>query len=95
MQTQTQTPRSAVLVLGSSDPANAGSAALALPGVSSVTADPNRGQLMVRYDPSEVEAQHIRRAVRPELEFDATNVCLLLSAWPKLAKAFPVAAALL
>jgi len=95
MQTQTQTQRSAVLVLGSSNPAHAGSAALALPGVSAVTADPHRGQLMVRYDPSEVEAHHIRRAIRPELEFDASHVCKLLSAWPTLAKALPVAASLL
>lgn len=95
MQTQLQTPKCAVLVLGSSDPANAGSAALALPGVSSVTADPNRGQLLVRYDPTAVEARHILRAVRPELAFDARNVCFLLSAWPKLAKAFPAAASLL
>jgi hypothetical protein len=91
----TQTTRSAVLVLGSNDPAHAGTAALALPGVAGVTADPGRGQLMVRYDPDEVEAQHIRRAVRPDLDFDATNVCMLLSAWPTLARALPAAAALL
>jgi hypothetical protein len=91
----TQTTRSAVLVLGSNDPAHAGTAALALQGVAGVTADPCRGQLMVRYDPSEVEAQHIRRAVRPDLEFDATGVCMLLSAWPTLARALPVAASLL
>jgi copper chaperone CopZ len=95
MQTQPQTPKSAVLVLGSADPANTGRAALTLPGVSSVTADPNRGQLVIRYDPNKVEAQHIRRAVRPELEFDARHVCVLLRAWPKLAKAFPAAASLL
>jgi hypothetical protein len=93
--TQTQTPRSAVLVLASSDPANAGAAALALPGVSSVIADPHRRQLLVRYDPSEVEAQHIRRAVRPELGFDATKLCIWLSAWPALARALPAAASLL
>jgi hypothetical protein len=68
---------------------------LALPGVSSVTADPLRGQLMVRYDPTEVEARHIRRAVRPELDFNATHVCLWLSAWPTLARALPAAASLL
>jgi hypothetical protein len=91
----TQNTRSAVLVLGSSDPAHAGAAALALPGVAGVTADPRRGQLMVRYDPTAVQAERIRRAVRPELEFDATGVCMLLSAWPTLARAFPVAVALL
>jgi hypothetical protein len=92
---QTQRTRSAVLVLGSTDPAHAGTAALAFPGVTCVTADPQRGQLMVRYDPTEVEAQSIRRAIRPELEFDATSVCMLLNAWPTLARAFPVAASLL
>ena len=88
-------PRSAVLVLGSTDPAEAGTAALALPGVAAVTADPRRGQLLVRYDPTEIEAQRIRRAVRPDLEFDATGVCFALNAWPKLARALPVAASLL
>lgn len=92
---QTQPTRSAVLVLGSSDPAHAGTAALALRGVAGVTADPRRGQLMVRYDPSEVEAQSIRRAIRPALEFDATGVAMFLNAWPTLARAIPVAASLL
>jgi hypothetical protein len=89
------TRKSAVLVLGSADPAHAGSAALALPGVAAVTADPERCQLLVRYDPSAVEASHIRRAVRPELIDDATAARMLLTAWPLLAKTLPVAASLL
>ena len=89
------TRTSAVLVLGSADPAHAGSAALALPGVAAVTADPERCQLLVRYDPREVEAAHIRRAVRPEILDDATASRLLLSAWPLLAKTLPAAASLL
>ena len=90
-----QTPRSAVLVLGLADPTQAGPAALALPGVAAVTADPERGQLLVRYDPREVRADRIRRAVRPELAFDDSNARALLTAWPTLAKALPVAASLL
>jgi hypothetical protein len=93
-----QTRKSAVLVLGSADPAHAGSAALALRGVAAVTADPERCQLLVRYDPSEVEAALIRRVVRPDLPVlldDATASRLLLTAWPLLAKTLPVAASLL
>jgi hypothetical protein len=90
-----RTRKSAVLVLGSIDPAHAGSAALALPGVAAVTADPERCQLLVRYDPLEVEASRIRRAVRPEHLDDATAARLLLTAWPLLAKTLPVAASLL
>jgi hypothetical protein len=89
------TRKSAVLVLGSADPAHAGYAALALPGVAAVTADPERCQLLVRYDPGEVEPSHIRRAVRPELIDDAAASRLLLTAWPLLAKTLPAAASLL
>jgi hypothetical protein len=89
------TRKSAVLVLGSTDPAHAGSAALALPGVAAVTADPERCQLLVRYDPREVEASRIRRAVRAEHLDDDTASRLLLAAWPLLAKTLPVAASLL
>ena len=98
MLTQPQVSRrSAVLVLGSADPAHAGSAALALPGVACVTADPSRCQLLVRYDPEAVEAALIRRAVRPELAEDGLDAQarLLLSAWPTLARALPAAASLL
>src|SRR4051812_45280197 len=90
------TRTSAVLVLGSADPAHAGSAALALPGVAAVTADPERCQLLVRYDPREVEASDIRRVVRPEpLDDDGTASRVLLAAWPLLAKTLPAAASLL
>jgi len=89
------TRKSAVLVLGSADPAHAGFAALALRGVAAVTADPERSQLLVRYDPREVEASDIRRVVRPELLDDDTASRLLLTAWPLLAKTLPVAASLL
>lgn len=97
MLTQSTLPTrtSAVLVLGSADPAQAGSAALALPGVAAVTADPERHQLLVRYDPREVEAAHIRRVVRPELMDDAVVRRSLLAAWPTLAKTLPAAASLL
>ena len=95
----TQAPQneaSAVLVLGLADPTHAGPAALALPGVAGVTADPDRGQLRVRYDPREVGADRIRRAVRPEYELpDGAPGRALLTAWPTLAKALPVAASLL
>jgi len=90
-----QVRRNAVLVLGLADPTERGHAALALHGVAAVTADPGRGQLLVRYDPREVGADCIRRAVRPELEFEASATRLLLTAWPTLAKAIPVAASLL
>jgi hypothetical protein len=90
-----QVQRHAVLVLGVADPTERGHAALALHGVAAVTADPGRRQLVVRYDPQEVGVDRIRRAVRPELDFDPSAVRLLLTAWPTLAKALPVAASLL
>ena len=91
-----QTAKSAVLVVGAQDTLSAGIAALALPGVACVTTDPAKSQVHVRYDPDEVRADSILRAMRPNLldEAAATRL-MLLSAWPTLAKAFPVAANLL
>jgi hypothetical protein len=91
----TQTSKSAVLVVGAHDTLGAGIAALALPGVACVTTDPGKSQVLIRYDPDEVQADSILRAVRPNLLDDAAATRLLLSAWPTLAKALPVAANLL
>lgn len=97
MHTQTTlTRKSAVLVVGARDTLLAGVAALALPGVACVTTDPGKRQVLIRYDPDEVGADSILRAMRPNLLLDDAAVTrLLLSAWPTLAKAFPVAANLL
>ncbi|HKU40639.1 MAG TPA: hypothetical protein VJR89_20905 [Polyangiales bacterium] len=59
-----------------------------------MTADPARRQLLVRYDPREVEPADIRKVVRPE-SLDAAASRMLLAAWPTLAKALPAAASLL
>lgn len=91
----TQTAKSAVLVVAAPDTLSAGVAALALPGVACVTTDPSKCQVLIRYDPDEVKADTILRAVRPNLLDDAAVTRLMLSAWPTLAKAFPVAANLL
>ena len=91
---QMQTQRHAVLVLGSHDALRAGSAACAIKGVEGVTADPERGQVRILFDPFTVEAQDIRRAVLP-LPDDDTSVRVLLSAWPRLAQVLPAAASLL
>jgi hypothetical protein len=62
-------------------------------GVWAVTADPARGQVIVRYDPEQVDAERIRSAARP-LD-DADDSGFWLSAWPRLANALPTAASLL
>jgi hypothetical protein len=92
---QMQTHRHAILVLGSHDALNAGTAACGLKGVEGVTADPERGQVRVTYDPHAVEARDIRRAVTPQVDVDDSSVRLLLTAWPRLAQVLPVAASLL
>jgi copper chaperone CopZ len=89
------TTRSAVLVVGALDTRVAGNAALAVPGVACVTTDPEKGQVLVRYDPDEVGADRILRAVRPDLPDEESVPRMLLSAWPTLAKAIPAAATLL
>jgi hypothetical protein len=92
---QMQTQRHAVLVLGSHDALNAGTAASGIKGVEGVTADPKRGQVRIRFDPFTVEAQDIRRAVLPLTDVDDSSVRLLLTAWPRLAQVLPMAASLL
>jgi hypothetical protein len=87
---------SAVLVLSTaagSDPISAGFDLCELAGIGSVTAYPERGQLIVRYDPERVSADDIRAVVLP----DVTPYTLgpWLSAWPRVADALPIAAGLL
>jgi hypothetical protein len=91
----TQSTGSATLVVGAHDTMDAGTLALAVPGVSCVTTDPERGQVLVRYNPQEVCADSILRAVRPGLDDALGHGKLWLTAWPTLAKALPVAASLL
>jgi hypothetical protein len=91
----TQPTGSAMLVLGAHDTMDAGTLALAVPGVSCVTTDPDRGQVLIRYNPQQVAADRILRAVRPGPDDEMAHAKLLLTAWPTLAKALPVAASLL
>lgn len=86
----------AVLVLSTpnADATRIGVAALRVSGVSGVTADPARGQVVVRYDPERVAAEHIRAAALPNGD-DAEASGFWLNAWPRLANALPTAASLL
>jgi copper chaperone CopZ len=70
-----------------------GVVALNVPGVAGVTADPARGQVVVRYDPEQVAADVIRSAAR-QLD-DTEDSGFWLNAWPRLANALPTAASLL
>jgi hypothetical protein len=73
------------------EPAYAGSELHGVPGVASVTAYPERRQLLVRFDPNEIAADEIRALVLPESD---PQVALgpWLVAWPKVAVALPIAA---
>jgi hypothetical protein len=87
-----QINKPAVLVFGCHDALNAGSAASALKGVEGVTADPERGQVRVRYDPFTVQPIHIRRAIGPKV--DERELSLrLLAVWPRIAQLLPAVAA--
>lgn len=86
----------AVLVLNTkaADALRAGAVACALYGVCAVTADPARGQVIVRYDPEKVGSASIRDSVRVP-----PDVAVLGPFWihvlPKLARALPAVASML
>jgi hypothetical protein len=85
---------SVVLVLSippSIDPAYAGAELQGVPGIASVTAYPERGQLLVRFDPKQIAADEVRALVLPEID---SQVALgpWLVAWPRVAGALPIAA---
>jgi copper chaperone CopZ len=88
--------RSAVLVLSTptGEATRVGVAARGAEGVTAVTADPERGQVIVRYDPARVTAEQIRSAARDDGD-SAADAGFWLSAWPRLANALPTAASLL
>jgi len=73
------------------DPAYAGAELHDVQGIASVTAYPERGQLLVRFDPTEVSADEVRALVLPESD---PRVALgpWLVAWPRVAGALPIAA---
>jgi hypothetical protein len=76
------------------DPVYAGAELHGVPGIASLTAYPERGQLLVRFDPSEVDADEVRALVLPESD---PHIALgpWLVAWPRVAGALPIAASLL
>jgi hypothetical protein len=88
---------SAVLVLRippGTTPATAGFELQGLSGIAGLIADPERGQLLVRFDPSEISADEIRSLVLPETEIQLT-IGPWLIAWPAVAQALPIAVGLL
>jgi len=85
---------SAVLVLSippGLDPAYAGSELHGVSGIASVTAYPERGQLLVRFDPGEIAADEVRALVLPESD-SLVALGPWLVAWPRVAGALPIAA---
>lgn len=88
--------RSAVLVLSapSDEVTRIGVAARRVLGVTAVVAYPERGQVIIRYDPERVAVEQIRSATRREAD-GSTDAHFWLSAWPRLASALPTAAGLL
>jgi hypothetical protein len=76
------------------DPVCAGSELHGVSGIASVTAYPERGQLLVRFDPSEIAADEVRALVLPESD-PQLPIGPWLVAWPKVAGALPIAAGLL
>jgi hypothetical protein len=76
------------------DPASAGSELHGVPGIASITAYPERGQLLVRFDPGEIGADEVRSLVLPEAETQL-GIGPWLIAWPRVAGALPIAAGLL
>lgn len=91
----TQVIASAVLVLNTkgTDAMRAGAVAGALSGVSAVTADPERGQVVVRYNPDQVASASIRESVRAR-QPDAGLGSFWIFALPKLMRALPAVASL-
>ncbi len=55
-----------------------------LVGVDSVTVDPQRGQLVVRYEPRKLDASRMREAVRPPSRAGSDDLWIWLL--PKLAR---------
>lgn len=72
------------------DVASAGCAISDLSGVTSVTVYPERGQLQVRYEPSEIAPSEIRACLYPHSDALALPAPLL-AAWPRVAEVLPIA----
>lgn len=86
---------SAVLVLNTrgTDAVRAGAVASALTGVSAVTADPERGQILVRFNPDQVASASIRESVRAR-QPDTGLGSFWIYALPKLVRALPAVASM-